>query len=80
MEYLGYSRNISVELPILGGLATFVYPDVKLALGLEFEETEIRQNDKSLCFNNCRMDLDEYFRQICQYILFELNAGVLSDL
>ncbi len=67
LTYMGYQDGIYRELPLLDELEIIVYRDVKEALGLEFEETNIRKYSKKCSLNNNEMDMDEYIEQLYRY-------------
>ena len=73
-----YKEKLSVELPLLDGLETVVYQDVKEALGLEFEEELLRKYVRSRSLDNYEMNVEEYVRQLCRYTKFWMKSGVVE--
>lgn len=75
LKFLGYeSEREKIELPFMDDLEAFIYPDVKKALGLQYEERFIRRYSKFCCLNNCEMDLEEYYKQLCRYTIYCLQT------
>lgn len=75
LQYMGYDENACIELPIMDDLETIIYADVKEALGLEFEEDDIRKWEKTRCFHKYKMDADAYITELCQYTRFCLDIN-----
>ena len=78
LEFMKYKEKLSVELPLLDGLETVVYQDVKEALGLEFEEELLRKYVRSRSLDNYEMNVEEYVRQLCRYTKFWMKSGVVE--
>lgn len=75
LQYLGIDSKITVYPIGMDSLETFIYPDVKKALGLKFEEKTIRQFSLDTSYSGYEMDYEEYIEQICAYTLFVLCNG-----
>ncbi len=73
LHYIGIQTEI-VQYPIgMDALETFIYPDVRKALGLKFEEKIIRQFSLGASCSGYEMDFKEYIEQICSYTVFVLK-------
>lgn len=73
LKYMGYDEKNYIELPIMDDLESIIYVDVKEALGLEFEQKNIRKWGKSNCYQTYQMSMDDYIEQICQFTQFCLD-------
>ena len=66
LEYMGYKKDISIELNGMDTREIPVYIDVKKALGLKFEDDVIRKySTGDMALNNREMDTKEYIDQLC---------------
>lgn len=74
LMYLGYSTGIASVLKIMDDMECFVYPDVKDALGLKFEEHIIREYSNDAFCSGGEMDLKNYVEQICSYTLLNFRC------
>ena len=74
LTYLGYNPRIASVLKVVDSVECFVYPDVKDALGLEFEEHIIREYSNDAFCSGGEMDLKNYVEQICSYTLLNLKC------
>lgn len=62
----------------MNALETYIYPDVKKALGLEFEEKILREFTSDVACSACEMDYEEYIKQLCSFTLVNFvhyNSG-----
>lgn len=79
LEYMGYKKDISVDLLGMDSREIPVYKDVKDALGLEFEDAIIRKYTVGfMSINNREMDLEEYIEQLCSVTEFYLKQEDLE--
>ena len=72
LKYLGYEAEISYIIPALDACEMFIYKDVKDALGLQYEETYIRNYTRDLLMTGQDVDLEEYVNQCYQEYAFLL--------
>lgn len=71
LEYMGYKKDISIELKGMDSREIPVYIDIKKALGLEFEDTVIRKySTGDMSLNNREMNMKEYIDQLCKVTEF----------
>lgn len=74
LEYMGYKKDITVELPGMDNREIPIYKDVKDALGLEFEEDVIRKYSAGvMALNSGEMEMEEYVDQLCRVTEFCLK-------
>ena len=71
LKFLKYDC-IDINAPLIGmdWMEAFIYPDVKDALGLTFEEKIIRRSCVDV-FGDC--DYEEYIERICTYTLLNMK-------
>lgn len=74
LKYLGFRSEIILTPVGMDGLETFIYPDVKKAMGLEFDEEIIRQFSPSASCSGYEVRFEEYIEQICSYTLLVLDS------
>lgn len=69
---LGYCSDIESVLPCLDDYEVFIYKDVKVALGLEFEEKSIRNyTRRNSCIDTIEMSLMSYIEMCVQIYMYE---------
>lgn len=75
LQFLKYDC-IDINVPPIGmdWMETFIYPDVREALGLTFEEKIIRKFWVD-AFGEC--DYEEYIERICSYTLLNMKYNNL---
>lgn len=71
LKYMGFKKEIFLELPMMDDMESIIYKDVREALGLEFEDCIIRRYSfGSISLNSYEMNIEEYLDQLCQFTRF----------
>lgn len=79
LKYMGYKKEIFLELPIMDDMESLIYKDVKNALNLEFDDYVIRKNSfGNVSLNSYEMSAEEYISQLCKFTRFCLKKETIK--